>query len=84
MLVTSKNSPALSVLRGRLPRSVQELCVDVSMSESSGMRQLQKTVERLANRVSVANAEIETEKSKLLQVKLILGVGSLECTYTSC
>lgn len=84
MLVTSKNSPALSVLRGRLPRSVQELCVDVSMSESSGMRQLQKTVERLANRVSVANAEIETEKSKLLQVKLIPGVGSLECTYTSC
>jgi uncharacterized membrane protein YqjE len=73
VLVTSKNSPALSVLRGRLPKSVQELCVDVSMSESSGMRQLQKTVERLANRVSVASAEIETEKSKLLQVKLILG-----------
>jgi hypothetical protein len=37
------------------------------MSESAGMRQLQQTVERLANRVSVASAEIETNKCELLQ-----------------
>jgi len=37
------------------------------MSESQGMRQLQQTVERLAVRVSVASADIETEKCSLLQ-----------------
>lgn len=72
VLVTSKNAPALSVLRGRLPASVQELCVDVSMSELAGMRQLQKTVERLANRVSVANTEMETRKCEFLQVSDVL------------
>ena len=104
VLVTSKNANALSVLRGRLPQSIRELVVDVSMSESqgeertykingcflvlkvlqafratnpnalaslpfeTGMRQLQQTVERLAVRVSVASADIETEKCSLLQV----------------
>lgn len=68
VLVTSKNANALNVLRGRLPQSVQDLCVDVSMSELQGMRQLQQTVERLATRVSVACADIETEKCSLLQV----------------
>lgn len=34
----------------------------------TGMRQLQQTVERLAVRVSVASADIETEKCSLLQV----------------
>lgn len=68
MLVTSKNAPALSVLRERLPESVRELCVDVSMSELSGMRQLQKTVERLANRVACSNPVVEGDKCELLQV----------------
>lgn len=36
VLVTSKNANALSVIRGRLPQSVRELVVDVSMSESQG------------------------------------------------
>lgn len=36
VLVTSKNANALSVLRGRLPQSVRELVVDVSMRESQG------------------------------------------------
>ncbi|VEU37358.1 unnamed protein product [Pseudo-nitzschia multistriata] len=67
VLVTSKNANALSVLRGRLPQSVRELVVDVSMSELHGMRQLQQTVERLAVRVSVASADIETEKCSMLQ-----------------
>jgi len=67
VLVTSKNANALSVLRSRLPQSVRELVVDVSMSESQGMRQLQQTVERLAVRVSVASTDIETEKCCLLQ-----------------
>jgi hypothetical protein len=68
-LVTSKGAPALSVLRERLPRCVQELCVDVSMSESAGMRQLQQTVERLANKVSWVNTEREMERSEALQVR---------------
>jgi hypothetical protein len=67
-LVTSKNAPALSVLRNRLPVSVQELCVDVSVSELAGMRQLQQTVERLANRVSSVCTDVENEKCLLLQV----------------
>lgn len=71
VLVTSKNPSALSVLRDRLPPSVQELCVDVSKSESSGMRQLQQTVERLANRVSVASVDVETEKMNVLQVSCL-------------
>lgn len=74
VLVTSKNANALNVLRGRLPHSVQELCVDVSMSELQGMRQLQQTVERLATRVSVASTDIETEKCSLLQVGAIVVV----------
>ena len=42
VLVTSKNANALSVLRSRLPRSVRELVVDVSMSESQGEKLDQK------------------------------------------
>jgi len=67
VLITSKGAPALSVLRQRLPRSVQELTVDVSASESSGMRQLQKTVERMADRLSRVSMDIEHEKCSLLQ-----------------
>lgn len=67
VLVTSKNANALNVLRGRLPKSIQELCVDVTMSELQGMRQLQQTVERLAIRVSAASTDVESEKCRLLQ-----------------
>jgi len=67
VLVTSKGAPALSVLRERLPPCVQELCVDVSMSESAGMRQLQQTVERLANKVSWVNTDREVSKAKALE-----------------
>jgi len=70
VLVTSKNSPALSVLRERLPSSVQELCVDVSKSESSGLRQLRQTVERLANRISAASVDVESQKSELLKTNI--------------
>jgi hypothetical protein len=66
VLVTSKNAPALSVLRERLPASVRELCVDVSMSELSGMRQLQQTVERLADRICSVSSIVETEKCRYL------------------
>jgi len=66
VLITSKGSSALSVLRSRLPACIQDLVVDVSASELTGMRQLQQTVERLANRVSCASAELETEKSEIL------------------
>eukprot|EP00562_Extubocellulus_spinifer_P002067 CAMPEP_0178481756 /NCGR_PEP_ID=MMETSP0696-20121128/6379_1 /TAXON_ID=265572 /ORGANISM="Extubocellulus spinifer, Strain CCMP396" /LENGTH=1859 /DNA_ID=CAMNT_0020109245 /DNA_START=170 /DNA_END=5749 /DNA_ORIENTATION=+ len=52
VLVTSKGGPALAVLRQRLPECMQELCVDVTVSEAAGMQQLQQTVERLADRVS--------------------------------
>lgn len=67
MLVTSKNAPALSVLRSRLPSAVQEVCVDVSLSELAGMRQLQQTVERLANRVAACDAVIEGQRYNYLE-----------------
>lgn len=67
VLVTSKGAPALSVLRQRLPKSVQDLCVDVSRSESTGMRQLQQTVERLADRISCINTSIQSEQCSLLK-----------------
>jgi AAA domain len=41
--------------------------VDVSKSESSGMRQLQQTVERLANKVAWVNSEREFNKSLALE-----------------
>jgi hypothetical protein len=69
VLVTSKGAPALSVLRERLPPCVQELVVDVSMSESVGMRQLQQTVERLANKVSWVNTEREATRAQSLMVR---------------
>jgi hypothetical protein len=68
VLVTSNKSPALSVLRHRLPSCVQELCVDVSMSESEGMRHLQQAVERLAMRIASVNAEMENQKYLYLKV----------------
>lgn len=68
IFVNSKAAPALSVIRSRLPKCVQDLCVDVSMSELAGMRQLQQTVERLANRVSCVSTELETEKCSMLLV----------------
>jgi hypothetical protein len=71
VLVTSKNASALSVIRDRLPSSVHDLCVDVSTSELTGMRQLQQTVERLANRISCVNSNVETEKCQLLQVSSV-------------
>ena len=66
VLVTSKGASALSVLRERLPACVQQLCVDVSMRESVGMRQLQQTVERLANKVSWIHTEREQRRSEAL------------------
>lgn len=67
VLCTSKQAPALAVLRERLPPSVRELCVDVSRSELAGLQQLQLTVERLANRVASASTVLETEKCDFLQ-----------------
>jgi hypothetical protein len=69
VLVTSKNSPALRVLRYRLPKTVQELCVDVSSSESEGMRHLQQTVEKLAMRIASVNTEVEYQKYIYLKVR---------------
>ena len=69
VLVTSKNSSALSVLRYRLPRSIQELCVDVSCSEIDGMRHLQQTVEKLAIRIASVNTQYEYEKFLYLKVR---------------
>ena len=65
VLVTSKGAPALSVLRSRLPEALQSLCVDVSMSESSGLRQLQTTVERLVDKVAMTTAN--KERHELLE-----------------
>uniref|UniRef100_A0A7S3KYB6 Uncharacterized protein n=1 Tax=Amphora coffeiformis TaxID=265554 RepID=A0A7S3KYB6_9STRA len=70
VLVTSKNAHALGVLRERLPVAVRDLCVDISMSELSGMRQLQQTVERLANRVSMVCGDLETQKCEFLRDKI--------------
>ena len=78
VLVTSKGAPALSVLRERLPKCVQELCVDVSMSESAGMRQLQQTVERLADRVSCVDTGIQHEQCRLIQRTIRELEGELE------
>jgi hypothetical protein len=69
VLVTSKNASALSVLRNRLPEVVQELCVDLSLSESAGVRQLQVTVERLSNRLTSSNCEMNQQKCLYLQVR---------------
>ena len=66
-MVTSKNAHALAVLKERLPGTVRDLCVDVSMSELSGMRQLQQTVERLANRVSMVSGDLEAQKCDFLR-----------------
>ena len=43
--MTSKNANALSVLRGRLPQSIRELVVDVSMSESQGEKKREFNIE---------------------------------------
>jgi len=78
VLVTSKGAPALSVLRERLPKCVQELCVDVSLSESAGMRQLQQTVERLADRVSCVDTGVQQEQCRLIQRTIRELEGELE------
>jgi hypothetical protein len=76
VLVTSKNASALSVLRNRLPEVVQELCVDLSLSESTGVRQLQVTVERLSNRLTSSNCEMNQQKCLYLQVSFVFGRSS--------
>jgi Uncharacterized conserved protein (DUF2075) len=68
VLVTSKNASSLSVIRNRLPRLIQELCVDVSNSESNGVRQLQQTVERLSHRLTQPPSAMETDPRVDLQV----------------
>ena len=70
VLVTSKNSAALTVLRERLPPSIRDLSVDVSASESTGMRQLQRTVERLAQRICSVSNVLEEEKCRYLKVSV--------------
>ena len=52
VLVTSKSGSSLSVLRKRLPPAIQDLCVDISISESRGQQQLQQTEEKLSFMVS--------------------------------
>jgi hypothetical protein len=68
VLVTSKNASSLSVVRNRLPTLIQELCVDVSNSESSGVRQLQQTVERLSHRLAQPPMVTEADPRVELQV----------------
>ena len=46
---------------------MQELSVDASMSETAGMRQLQQTVEHLADKVSRVSSDIELEKCQLIK-----------------
>ncbi|GAX28326.1 hypothetical protein FisN_27Hh017 [Fistulifera solaris] len=70
VLVTSKNSAALTVLRERLPPSIRDLSVDVSASESTGMRQLQRTVERLAQRICSVSNVLEEEKCRYLKANI--------------
>ncbi|KAL7539561.1 hypothetical protein ACHAXR_009389 [Thalassiosira sp. AJA248-18] len=71
VLVTSKGAPALSVLRQRLPACMQELCVDATVSEASGMKQLQQTVEALADRVSRGVDRTELCESLSTQIQVV-------------
>ena len=51
-MVTSKGGSSLNVLRNRLPATIQDLCVDLSASESRGQQQLRQTVEKLSFLIS--------------------------------
>lgn len=80
VLVTSKNASSLSVIRNRLPRLIQELCVDVSNSESNGVRQLQQTVERLSHRLSQPSTAMETDPRVELRVRrCVSSMVSMRC-----
>lgn len=49
ILVTSKREPALSVLREQIPDGLRELTISLLTNEKDGMKQLEKTVQNLAN-----------------------------------
>jgi very-short-patch-repair endonuclease/Cdc6-like AAA superfamily ATPase len=52
VLVTSKGEPALEVLRDHLPPEIRDLSISLLTSEREGLRQLEATVQTLANTVS--------------------------------
>mmetsp|Transcript_19947 Transcript_19947/g.57299 ORF Transcript_19947/g.57299 Transcript_19947/m.57299 type:complete len:1755 (+) Transcript_19947:297-5561(+) len=84
VLVTSKGAPALSVLRKRLPPCMQELVVDVTVSEAEGMQQLQQTVERLAEKVSRGIDKSELCQSLSQNIKTIeTGIAAIDAKLES-
>ncbi|WP_326825816.1 AAA domain-containing protein [Streptosporangium sp. NBC_01756] len=57
VLVTSAKDQALSVVRDKLPKPLQELCVQFSYQHSRGTDELERTVSALSDRVSSSDPE---------------------------
>jgi superfamily I DNA and/or RNA helicase len=86
VLVTSKGEPALSVLREKLPKAVQNLTVSLLTSERDGLKQLEQSVSKISTEISNLNkAELKKDidhdhkridvlHSKIMSIERELGV----------
>ncbi|KAJ8610159.1 hypothetical protein CTAYLR_008727 [Chrysophaeum taylorii] len=55
VLVSSKQSSATEVLRGKLPEGIRDLCVSLGDADAASFRRLEAAVERLADTVAAAH-----------------------------
>lgn len=56
VLITSKGEAALGVLRGHLPREIQDLAIALLTTERDGLRQLEQTVGLVASKIGQMDA----------------------------
>lgn len=56
VLVTSKGEAALGVLRGHLPKDIQDLAISLLTTERDGLRQLEQTVGLVASKIAQMDA----------------------------
>lgn len=78
VLITSKGEAALGVLRGHLPKDIQDLVISLLTTERDGLRQLEQTVGLVASKITQMNAgqlgrEIATHRQKIAALDQRIG-----------
>lgn len=73
VLVTSMKEPALSVLKEKLPSSIQPLVISLLTNEQDGMKQFEFSISKIAQELQIINRhelerEIENDESLINQV----------------
>lgn len=77
VLVTSMRDPALAVLHEHLPEPMRPLVISLLASEQEGLRQLELSVEKIANEVQGLNRDVLAQEIERLETTIDAMQGKL-------